>query len=253
MDLRNKTALITGGGSGIGEAIATKFAGAGARIIIVDISDEAKVVTTRLEGTYIHADLSEVDDTARAAQEVIARFGRVDVLVNNAGIQHVAPVEDFPIDRFQTIIQLMLVSPFVLTKYLLPPMKTQGWGRIINMSSIHGLVASPNKSAYTAAKHGLIGLTKTTALEVGSYGVTANAICPSFVSTPLVHNQLGDLALSMGIPEEEVLDQILLQQASIKRMIEPEEVANLALFLASDLASAITGSAYTIDGGWTAR
>ncbi len=117
MDLRNKTALITGGGSGIGEAIATKFAGAGARIIIVDISDEAKVVTTRLEGTYIHADLSEVDDTARAAQEVIARFGRVDVLVNNAGIQHVAPVEDFPIDRFQTIIQLMLVSPFVLTKY----------------------------------------------------------------------------------------------------------------------------------------
>ena len=180
-------------------------------------------------------------------------YGQIDILVNNAGFQHIAPVDEFPEQTWNTMLQVLLTAPFQLTKYLLPGMKQRGWGRIINVSSVHGLVASPYKSAYITAKHGLLGLTKTVALEVGTSGITVNALCPAYVRTPLVEHQIADQARTRGIPEAEVIERVMLEPAAIKRLIEPSEVANLALFLASDQASVITGAAYTIDLGWTAR
>ena len=177
----------------------------------------------------------------------------MDILVNNAGVQHVSPIEAFPDEEWERMLRIMLTAPFLLTKRLLPGMAERGWGRIVNMSSVHGLIASPNKSAYIAAKHGIVGLTKAAAVEAGPRGVTVNAVCPSFVRTPLVENQLPDLARASGVALEDVVEQVVLTQASVKRLIEPEEVAELVLFLASDAASAITGSAYAIDLAWTAR
>jgi 3-hydroxybutyrate dehydrogenase len=162
-------------------------------------------------------------------------------------------VEDFPEDEWARLVQIMLIAPFQLTKYVVPGMKKRGWGRIINMSSIHGLVASPYKSAYVAAKHGLIGLTRTVALEVGEYGITVNAICPGYSNTALVQSQIGDQARTRGISEDEVLDKVMLEPAAIKRLVEPEEIARLALFLASDDGRSVTGAAMSIDAGWTAR
>lgn len=249
MDLAGKRALVTGAGSGIGRAIAETFAGAGAHVVVHDLKPEAAEVARAVGGTFIAADLSD----AQATRELAARAGAIDILVNNAGFQHIAPVDEFPEDRWSVMLQVMLTAPFLLTKHLLPGMKEKRWGRILNIASVHGLVASPYKSAYISAKHGLLGLTKTVALEVGEWGITTNAICPAYVRTPLVELQIADQARTRGIEADQVVEQVMLAPAAIKRLIEPTEVAQLALFLAGDRARVITGSVYTIDVGWTAR
>jgi 3-hydroxybutyrate dehydrogenase len=249
----DKVALVTGSGSGLGRAIATAFARSGVKVLVHDVRPDARAVADELGGVFLQADLADQAAVRRLAEQALAEAGRVDILVNNAGFQHIAAVDEFPEEIWTRMLQVMLTAPFQLTKYLLPGMKERGWGRIINISSSHGLIASPFKSAYISAKHGLIGLTKTVALEAGQYGVTANAICPAYVRTPLVENQIADQARTRGIPESEVVERVMLEPAAIKRLIEPEEVAGLVLFLASDGAGAITGGAHTIDLGWTAR
>ena len=251
--LAGRTALVTGGASGIGKAIAERFAAEGARVIVNDARDSGREVADAVGGAFIRADLADAAQTRALAEQTLRDYGGADVLVNNAGVQHVAPVEEFPDEEWERMLRIMLTAPFLLTKRLLPGMAERGWGRVINMSSVHGLIASPNKSAYIAAKHGLVGFTKAVAVEVGPRGVTANAICPSFVRTPLVENQLPDLARASGVALDDVVEKVVLAQASVKRLIEPEEVAELALFLASDAASAVTGAAYAIDLAWTAR
>ncbi len=254
MDLTGKTALITGAGSGIGEAVARAFARAGARVLVNDLQESGARVAGEVGGTFLKADLADmvaVRDLARRALQGAA--GRVDLLVNNAGLQHVAPVEAFSEEVWARMIQVMLVAPFQLIKHLVPAMKANGWGRIVNISSLHGVVASPYKTAYISAKHGLMGLTKAVALEVAGHGITANAICPAYVRTPLVESQIRDQARTHGISEDEVVRKIMLEPAAVKRLIEPSEVADLALYLASERASAITGAGHLIDLGWTAR
>jgi 3-hydroxybutyrate dehydrogenase len=251
--MQGKTALVTGAASGIGHAIAETYARHGAHVIVSDVSDAGGPVARQIGGSFLKADLSDQDDVRRLARDALAVQGRIDILVNNAGFQNVAPVEEFPEDMWTKMIQVMLIAPFQLIKYVVPTMKQSGWGRIINMSSIHGAIASPYKSAYISAKHGLIGLTKTVALELGAFGITVNAICPAYVRTPIVDKQIKALAATHGISEQDVIDKIALEPAAIKRMIEPEEVAELALFLASDKTGAITGAAHMIDLGWTAR
>ncbi len=253
MELNGKTALVTGAGSGIGKAIATAFANEGANVLVNDLTEAGRAVADDIGGTFIKADLSDREAVVALARHALEACGRIDILVNNAGFQHVAPVEEFPEETWVKMIQVMLIAAFQLTKHLAPAMKQNKWGRIINMSSLHGIVASPYKSAYIAAKHGLIGLTKTVALELGEFGITANAICPAYVRTPIVDNQIRDQAAAHGIGENEVIEKIMLEPAAIKRLIQPEEVADLALFLASDKASAVTGAAHMIDLGWTAR
>jgi len=245
-----KTVLVTGAASGIGRAIAQAFAQEGAKVLVQDVQD-ASALAQELGGVYLQADLADPQQVAALGQEA-ARLG-TDILVNNAGFQHIDPVEAFPLATWQRMLQVMLTAPFQLIQALLPGMKERGFGRILNIASVHGLVASPYKAAYIAAKHGLIGLTKTVALEAGPYGVTVNAIAPAYVRAPLVENQVADQAGTLGIPEEEVLEKVFLAQAAIKRLIEPEEVAALALYLASGKAGAITGAVFPIDLGWTAR
>ena len=251
--MSGKVALVTGAGSGLGKAMATRFADAGARVIVNDMRDEGRRVADEIGGTFLQADLASMDETRLLCERALEAEGRVDVLVNNAGYQHMSPVDEFPDEVWARMVQVMLVAPFQLTKYLLPEMKSAGWGRIINISSIHGLVASPFKSAYIAAKHGLVGLTKTTAIEVGEHGVTVNAICPGFSRTPLVEAQVADQARLNDMSAEQVETDIMLAGAAIKKLIEPEEIASLAFFLASDDARSITGATYAIDAGWTAR
>ena len=251
--LAGRTALVTGGASGIGKAIAERFAAEGARVIVNDTRDSGREVADAVGGAFIRADLADAGQTRALAEQTLRDYGGADILVNNAGVQHVSPVEEFPDEEWERMLRIMLTAPFLLTKRLLPGMAERGWGRVINMSSVHGLIASPNKSAYIAAKHGLVGFTKAVAVEASPRGVTANAICPSFVRTPLVENQLPDLARASGVALEDVVEKVVLAQASVKRLIEPEEVAELALFLASDAASAVTGAAYAIDLAWTAR
>jgi len=246
----NKTVLVTGAGSGIGLALARAFAREGARVLVHDVRD-ASSLAEELGGEFLRANLAREEEVEALGREGAKRG--VDILVNNAGFQHIAPVEEFPLETWQRMLQVMLTAPFQLIKALLPGMKAKGWGRILNIASIHGLVASPYKSAYISAKHGLLGLTKTVALEAGPYGITVNAIAPAYVRTPLVEGQIADQAKTLGIPEEEVVEKVFLAQAAIRRLIEPEEVAELALFLASDKASAITGAVFPIDLGWTAR
>lgn len=252
MQLKNKTALITGAGSGIGKAIAEVFAREGARLILNDLEPGAARLAQALGGVFIQADLSDQSSVRALAQRAL-ELGPVDILVNNAGLQRINPVDEYPEDTWNMMLQVLLTAPFQLIKYTLPGMKQRRWGRIINIASLHGLVASPYKSAYISAKHGLLGLTKTVALEVGEYGITCNAICPASVRTPLVESQIADQARTLSIPEAEVIEKVMLAPAAIKRLIEPEEVAEYALFLASDRAGAITGSAQVIDLGWTAR
>ena len=251
--LANKVALITGAGAGIGEIMARLFVDAGARVLVHDVRDVGQRVADEVGGVFLQADLYSMDETRRLGENAIEVEGRVDILVNNAGTQHIDAVEDFPEETWARLVQLMLIAPFQLTRQVVPGMKERGWGRIISMSSIHGLVASPYKSAYVSAKHGLIGLTKTVALEVGQHGITVNAICPGYTRTRLVEVQIEDQARTRGISADEVVDNVMLKPAAIKRLVEPEEVARLALFLASEDARSITGSAYSIDAGWTAR
>jgi 3-hydroxybutyrate dehydrogenase len=253
MELEGKVALVTGAGSGIGLAVAEMFARQGARVLVNDVSDAAEEVARRIGGAFLRADLSDVGQVRDLARRALAMGGRVDILVNNAGFQHVSPVDEFPEELWIKLIQVMLTAPFQLIKYLLPGMKERGWGRVINVSSVHGLVASPFKAAYVSAKHGLMGLTKTAALEVAPFGVTVNAICPAYVRTALVEKQIEAQAKTHGIPASKVIETIMLEPAAIKRLIEPEEVAELALFLASDKGKSVTGSAQLMDLGWTAR
>ncbi len=251
--LGGKVALITGGGGGFGRAIANTYADAGARVVITDARESGREVAEEVGGSFILADLSDMETTRELCREAIESEGGVDILVNNAGLQHIAPVEEFPDDDWARLVQIMLVAPFQLTKYVVPGMKERAWGRIINLSSIHGLVASPFKSAYVSAKHGLVGLTRTAALELGEFGITVNAICPGYSNTPLTRGQVADQARTRGISESDVIEKVMLEPAAIKRLVEPDEIASLALYLASEGARSITGAAISIDAGWTAR
>jgi len=249
-----RVAIVTGGASGIGRAVAERLAADGCRVAVVDLNiEQADAVADAIGGLAIQADLSSRADCLRAVDEAIAHFGRADILVNNAGFQHIAPIADFPEDIWERMLAVMLTAPFLLTKYVWPGMAAQGWGRIVNISSIHGKVASPFKAGYISAKHGLIGLTRASALEGGGAGITVNALCPAYVRTPLVEGQIGDQARSRGISAEDVVERVMLEPAAIKRLIEPEEIAGLVAYLCSDAAGAVTGAAWDIDLGWTAR
>ena len=247
LDLTGHTALITGAASGIGRSIAERFAKAGAAVTVVDLNSEAaKEVAAGIGGEALQADLS--DYAAIDSLEFEA-----DIVVNNAGIQHVAAIEEFDPTRFSMMMRLMLEAPFRLVQKALPGMYEKGWGRIINISSVHGLRASPYKAAYISAKHGLEGLSKVIALEGGLKGVTSNCICPAYVRTPLVEGQIADQARTRGISEREVIEKVMLTGPAIKRLVEPEEVAEFALFLCAPEASFITGASLTMDGAATAQ
>jgi len=244
--LIGKTALITGAGSGIGKACVEEFARAGARIIAVDRDEIALAKLASGQVATVVADLSDPEKYFPDNLEV-------DILINNAGVQHVSPIEDFPMEQADLMLSLMLRTPFYLTKKALPHMYKLGWGRIIGISSIHGHVASPFKSIYVTAKHGMEGLHKAISLEAGAHGVTANTIAPSYVRTPLVEKQIANQAQVNGLSDEEVIDQIMLAPAAIKRLIEPDEVSALALYLCGPHSGSITGSSFGIDNGWVAR
>lgn len=251
--LEKKICIVTGAASGIGLAIAESFAKDGANVVMADINETAlKAESERIGAVYFKTDLSKRADCKALVDFTLEKYSKVDVLVNVAGIQTVSPIEDFPEDKWDFMINLMLTAPFLLTKYVWPSMKEQKWGRIINLNSIHGLVASEFKSAYISAKHGMSGLTKTAALEGGPYGITVNSICPAYVRTPLVDNQIDAQAATHGISREEVVEKIMLQKAAVKKLIEPETIADVAKFLCSKAGDHITGSTMTIDGGWTA-
>ncbi len=251
--MKGRTALVTGGGGGFGRAISRAFADEGAHVVLTDVRESGRDVADELGGAFIQADVSSIEGARELGRRALEEAGRVDVLVNNAGLQRIDPIDQFPDDEWARLVQVMLIAPFQLTKAALPGMKERGWGRIINLSSIHGLVASPYKSAYVSAKHGLVGMTKTVALEVGEYGVTVNAICPGYSNTPLVRAQIADQSRTLGIPESDVMEKVMLGPAAIKHLVEPEEIAQTAVFLASDAARSITGAAIAIDAGWTAR
>lgn len=249
-----RVALVTGGAGGIGRAVAEGLAAAGCRVAVVDQKPAlAQAVADAIGGLAIQADLSRQSDCRRAVDETVARYGRLDILINNAGFQHIAPIADFPEDVWAQMLAVMLTAPFLLTKYAWPHMAARTWGRVVNISSIHGKVASPFKAGYISAKHGLIGLTRTAALEGGSAGITVNAICPAYVRTPLVENQIADQARTRNLSPEAVVAQVMLEPAAIKRLIEPTEVAALVVYLCSDQAGVVTGAAWDIDLGWTAR
>jgi 3-hydroxybutyrate dehydrogenase len=245
--LLGRRALITGGGSGIGHACAVRLAEAGADVLAVDRDAEAaKAVAAEVGGTAVTVDLSDlsaIDEMDRA----------VDIVVNNAGLQHVAPLHEFPVDRFSYILRLMLEAPFRLVRGALPHMYERGWGRVVNISSIHGLRASPYKSAYVTAKHGLEGLSKVIALEGAEHGVTSNCVNPAYVRTPLVEGQIADQAKAHGLSEDQVIAQVMLAPAAVKRLIEPTEVAEAVAFLCSPAAASVTGTSLVMDGGWSAH
>ncbi len=247
VDLSGCRALVTGGASGIGRACASRLGAAGADVVIVDIDAAgAREVAGEISGTALHADLTDPDVFDGLP-------GDIDILVNNAGVQHVAPVEDFPPERFHQIWVLMVEAAFRLAQHTLPHMYERQWGRIVNISSAHGLRASPYKSAYVSAKHGLEGLSKVLALEGGGKGVTSNCICPAYVRTPLVEDQIADQARTHNISEDRVIEEIMLTEPSVKRLIEPDEVGELTVFLCSPAASFMNGSSLVVDGGWTAK
>jgi len=253
MTLRGKRALVTGAASGIGHAVALHLSGLGAGVTFSDLDPARLAVVTRgVDGARaIAADLSDPVQVERLAREA----GPVDILVNNAGLQHVSPIESFEVEKWDRLLAVMLTAPFLLTRALLPAMYGRGWGRIINVASVHGLVASPYKVAYVSAKHGLLGLTKTVALEAAARGgnISVSAVCPSYVRTPLVETQIVDQARIRGIAESDVVEDVLLERNAVKRLIEPEEVARAVGFLCADSAWSMTGAAMTLDAGWLAH
>ena len=257
-----KTAVITGSTSGIGLATAEALAAIGYDVVVNSFSDtkEDRAIAAGIEkargvkAIYIKADMSKGDECRALIERAQRELGQVDVLVNNAGIQFVSPIESFPVDRWDAIIAINLSSAFHTTAAVIPAMREAGWGRIVNIASAHGLRASPNKSAYVAAKHGVVGLTKTTALELAGSGVTANAVCPGFVLTPLVEKQIVDLdAQNPGVGRDRVIRDMILQKQPSKQFATVEEIASSVAFLCSDAAAQITGTTLSIDGGWTAQ
>ncbi len=247
LNLTGRSALVTGAASGIGRTVAERLARAGAAVTVLDLDGEAaEKVAGSIGGEALQADLSDYSVLNSLEFEA-------DIVVNNAGLQHVAAVEEFPPEKFSMILRVMLEAPFRIVQKALPGMYEKGWGRVVNISSVHGLVASPYKSAYISAKHGLEGFSKTVALEGGPRGVTSNCICPAYVRTPLVENQIADQAKRHGIAEDEVIEKIMLTEPAIKRLVEPGEVAELAAFLCTPQASFITGASLTMDGGATAH
>jgi 3-hydroxybutyrate dehydrogenase len=259
--LKGKVAVITGSTSGIGQGIAELFAREGASIMLNGLGDPAANDTYRawlekeakVSVDYHPADMTKPDEIALMMKRARDHLGGIDILVNNAGVQHVAPVDEFPTDKWDAIIAINLTSAFHTTRLALPEMKKKKWGRVINIASAHGLVASPFKSAYVASKHGLVGFTKTVALEVAELGITSNAICPGFVHTPLVDKQIDDQARVHNIPRERVIKDVILAPQPTKQFVKIEDIASLALYLTSGAAAQINGASLSIDGGWTAR
>lgn len=259
--LKGKTALVTGSTSGIGAGIAKALAAQGCNIVLNGMGEPAAIATQRerlsrtfgVEAVYDGADLSEPAAIERMIFEAMRDFGSIDILINNAGIQHVAPIEEFPAEKWHTIIAINLVAAFHTIRLCLPGMKQRRWGRIVNIASAHALVASPFKSAYVAAKHGVAGLTKTVALEAAESGVTVNAVCPGYVLTPLVEQQIPDTAKARGISEAEVVRDVLLAAQPTKHFVDVDDIAALCTFLASEQAASITGAILPVDGGWTAH
>jgi len=255
----DRVAVVTGAASGIGLEIATQLARGGARVTLADLNGPAAAQAAGalagegLAARGVACDVTSEAEIAAVLEEVALEDGRLDVLVNNAGLQHVSPIEEFPTEKFELLLRVMLVAPFLATKHVFPVMKRQRHGRILNVASINGLVGFAGKSAYNSAKHGLIGLTKVAALEGAPHGITVNALCPGYVETPLVQNQLADLARTRGVPLERVLEEVIYALVPLRRLLTPREVADYALFLASDRAGGITGAAAVIDGGYTAQ
>lgn len=259
--LQGKTAIVTGSTSGIGLGIAEAFGRAGANVVLNGFGDAVQIEKTRADLAqrtnarivYSPADMGKPRAIEQMVRQTIDTFGTVDIMVNNAGIQHVAPLEDFPEEKWDAILAINLSSAFHATKLVLPLMRARGWGRVINVASAHALVASPYKAAYVAAKHGVLGLTKVTALETAEDGITCNAICPGYVRTPLVEQQIDDQAKAHGIARERVITDVLLKNQPNKRFVEVAELAALALFLCTDNGASVTGVALPMDGGWTAH
>lgn len=259
--LHGKTAIVTGSTSGIGLGIAEAFARAGANVVLNGFGDAMQIERTRADLAhrtnativYSPADMSKPKAIEQMVRQTVDAFGAIDIMVNNAGIQHVAPIEDFPVEKWDSILSINLSSVFHATKLVLPSMRRKGWGRVINVASAHALVASPYKAAYVAAKHGVLGLTRVTALETAEDGITCNAICPGYVRTPLVEQQIAAQAEAHGIDREKVVSDVLLKNQPNKRFVEVAELAALSLFLCTDNGASVTGAALPVDGGWTAH
>jgi len=255
----NRVVFLTGAASGIGYEMGNVFAKEGAQVVISDrLEDRAKEAAEQLrkegyEAIGLRCDVTSEQEISEAISETITNFGSIDVLINNAGMQHVSPIEEFPTDKFELLIQIMQIAPFIAIKHAFPIMKKQKYGRIINIASINGLVGFAGKAAYNSAKHGVIGLTKVAALEGAVHGITVNALCPGYVDTPLVRNQLQDLATTRNVPLERVLEDVIYPLVPQKRLLAVQEIADYALFLASEKAKGITGQAVVIDGGYTTQ
>jgi len=258
--LQGHVAVITGSTSGIGQAMAASLAEQGVNVVLNGFGDPAKIEADRAaleqrtgaKVRYHGADMLKADEVADMVDFARREFGRLDILVNNAGFQHVAPIDEFPVETWNNLIGVVLTSTFLATRAALPIMKAQGRGRIVNIASAHGLVASPFKSAYVAAKHGVVGFTKVTALENAKLGITANAICPGYVKTPMVEAQIADQAKARGIPEDRVMEEVILAAQPNKKFVEYEHLAGMLLYLVSDMGASATGASMVLDGGWTA-
>ena len=257
--VKGKVAIITGSARGIGFEIGKVFAENGAKVVLSDLNEQAvveaaeKLQSEGLSVTGLKADVTKEEDIKHLIESTKDQFGQVDIFINNAGLQHVSPIEEFPTDKFELMIKIMLTAPFIAIKHVLPIMKEQGFGRIINIASINGLIGFANKAAYNSAKHGVIGLTKVAALECASSGITVNALCPGYVDTPLVRGQLEDLAKTRQVPLENVLDEAILSLVPQHRLLDVSEIADYAIFLASEKGRGITGQAVVLDGGYTAQ
>lgn len=254
--VKDRVLLITGAAQGIGFEIAQEFYKAGAKVVLTDINEE-KVKDAAIDlgndVLGIKCDVTKEEDIVNSINATIEEYGRIDILINNAGMQHVSMLEDFPTERFELLIKIMLTAPFIATKHVLPHMRKNGFGRIINMASINGLVGFAGKAAYNSAKHGVIGLTKVAALETAADGITVNAVCPGYVDTPLVRNQFKDLAKVRNVPVDAVLEEVLYPLVPQKRLLDVKEIADLTMFLASEAAKGMTGQAVVLDGGYTSQ